>query len=92
MVLVPLLIKFCKVEDKKAFSSAVCIILPLSIVSLYVYYTKDLFPFREALPYLIGGTAGGLLGGIIFKKTTPALLHKFFGAIILIGGIRLLWK
>ena len=40
MVLVPMLIKFCKVEDKKAFSSAISIILPLSLVSLFVYGKK----------------------------------------------------
>ena len=92
MVLVPLLIKFCKLEDKKAFSSAISIILPLSLVSLGVYRIKGLFPFRESVPYLLGGLIGGILGGILFKKTTPHFLHKFFGLIIVWGGIRLLWS
>jgi len=92
MVLVPMLIKFCKLEDKKAFSSAISIILPLSLVSLYVYYTKDIFPLREAFPYLVGGLGGGTLGGILFKKTSANFLHKFFGLIILWGGVRLLWS
>jgi len=91
MVLVPMLIKFCKVEDKKAFSSAISVILPLSIVTIIVYRTADIFPIREALPYLTGGLIGGLAGGIIFKKTSPLFLHKFFGLIILWGGLRLLW-
>lgn len=92
MVLVPMLIKFCKLEDKKAFSSAISIILPLSLVSLFVYYTKDVFPLKEALPYLFGGLAGGILGGILFKKASVVFLHRFFGLIILWGGIRLLWS
>lgn len=92
MVLVPMLIKFCKAEDKKAFSSAISIILPLSIVSIIIYYTKGVSPFKEAGPYLIGGLAGGLLGGVLFKKISADLLHKFFGVIILWGGIRLLWN
>lgn len=91
MVLVPLLIKFCKLEDKKAFSSAISIILPLSLVSLAVYWTKGIFPVQTSVPYLVGGLIGGTLGGILFKKTTPQFLHKFFGLIILWGGIRLLW-
>ena len=92
MVLVPLLIKWCKLDDKKAFSSAISIILPLSLVSIFVYYTQDVFPIFDALPYLIGGLIGGLLGGIIFKRTSVVFLHKFFGASILFGGIRLLCK
>lgn len=91
MVLVPMLIKFCKVADKKAFSSAISIILPLSLVSLFVYGKHDVFPLAEASPYLIGGLVGGLLGGILFKKASPSFLHKFFGIIILWGGTRLLW-
>lgn len=92
MVLVPMLIKFCKLEDKQAFSSAISIILPLSLVSLFVYYSNNIFPLHDALPYLLGGLGGGLLGGILFKKTSVSFLHKFFGIIILWGGIRLLWN
>ena len=90
MVLVPLLIHLCKLEDKEAFSSAICIILPLCIVSLTVYGFQQIFPLREALPYLFGGLLGGILGGIWFKKVSVQFLHKFFGLIIIWGGIRLL--
>ncbi len=89
MVLVPLLIHG-GLEDKKAFSSALAVILPLSIISLAVYGTKGVLPIREALPYLIGGTIGGLLAGIVFRKVSAHFLHKVFGIIILWGGIRLL--
>ena len=92
MVLVPMLIKFCGIEDKKAFSSALAIILPLSLITLFVYYQNGIFPISDALPYLLGGLIGGVLGGLLFKKTSAAFLHKFFGIIILLGGIRLLWK
>ena len=91
MVLVPMLIRFCRLEDKRAFASAISIILPISLVTIFVYYTKGVFPLDEAAPYLAGGLIGGVLGGILFKKTTPSFLHKFFGLIILWGGIRLLW-
>ena len=92
MVLVPLLIKFCNVEDKKAFASAISIILPLCLVSIITYYTKNIFPLRSATPYLIGGVIGGIVGGILFKKVSVPLLHKALGIIILWGGLKLLWK
>ena len=92
MVLVPLLVRFAKVEDKKAFSSAISIILPLCLISIFVYGMQKIFPISEALPYLIGGLTGGLLGGLLFRKVTPGFLHKIFGLIILWGGFRLLWN
>lgn len=90
MVLVPMLIHYGKLEDKKAFSSAVCIILPLCLVSIVVYWMKQVFPFTEALPYLAGGLIGGVLGGILFRKVSVQFLHKIFGVVIFVGGLRLL--
>ena len=92
MVLVPMLIRFGKLEDKKAFSSAISVILPMCLITIAVYWTQQIFPIREALPYLLGGLAGGLAGGILFRKVTPQFLHRLFGLIILWGGFRLLWN
>ena len=91
MVLVPLLIHFGKLEDKKAFSSAISIILPMCLVTLTVYWRSGYFPGVEALPYLAGGLVGGLAGGLLFRRVTPQFLHRLFGLIILWGGLRLLW-
>ena len=63
MVLVPLLLWLVRLEDKAAFSSAVAVILPLCAVSIAVYAVHDSLPLRDALPYLIGGAAGGVLSG-----------------------------
>ena len=92
MILVPMLIGFAKLEDKKAFSSAIAIILPMCLVTIAVYWTQQIFPFQQALPYLAGGLLGGLAGGVLFRKVSPQFLHKVFGAIILWGGLRLLWN
>ena len=90
MVLVPLLVRWCGLEDKHAFATAISIILPLSIVSIVVYAMKAPLPFADAWPYLAGGLAGGLLGGLLFRKMSANLLHKLLGAFILCGGIQLL--
>ena len=85
MVLVPLLIRFAGLED-------IAIILPMCLVTLGVYWTQQIFPFAQSLPYLIGGLLGGLAGGILFRKVTAQVLHKLFGILILWGGLRLLWN
>ena len=90
MVLVPLLIWLVGLPDKLAFSSANSIILPLCIVSLVIYGRHDMLPLSDALPYLLGGAGGGVLAGLWFQKVPAKWLHLALGALILLGGVRLL--
>ena len=83
MVLVPLLLWLVRLEDKAAFSSAVAVILPLCAVSIAVYAVHDSLPLRDALPYLIGGAAGGVLAGLWFRKIPAKALHLILGGVIL---------
>lgn len=91
MVLVPLLIILVRLEDKAAFSSAVCIILPICIVSLIFYGMYGALPIEKSVPYLIGGGLGGILSGLLFQKVSARFLHIALGALILFGGVRLLF-
>lgn len=90
MLLVPLFIWLVKMEDKAAFSSAIAVMLPLSVVSLIVYGLHESLPLRDALPYLLGGAGGGVLAGLLFQKIPARALHLIFGAVILAGGLRLI--
>lgn len=90
MVVVPLLIYLLKLPDRAAFSSAISIILPMSIVSLVVYARQGALDFCAAAPYLLGGAAGGVLAGLWFQKVSARVLHIALGALILLGGIRLI--
>lgn len=90
MVLVPLLIWLVGLPDKLAFSSAISIILPLCVVSLVIYGRHDMLPLSDALPYLLGGAGGGVLAGLWFQKVPAKWLHLALGALILLGGVRLL--
>ena len=90
MVLVPLLIWLVGLPDKLAFSSAISIILPLCVVSLVIYGRHDMLPLSDALPYLLGGAGGGVLAGLWFQKVPAKWLHLALGALVLLGGVRLL--
>ena len=92
MVLVPLLVGWCGLEDKKAFATAISIILPLSLTSIAVFAMRESLPLGEAWPYLLGGAIGGGLGGLLFKKMTANALHKLLGVVILWGGVQLLMR
>ena len=88
MILVPLLTRWAGLEDKKAFATSISIIAPLCLVSIVVYCMQGSLDFVQALPYLIGGFLGGLIGGKLFKKVPAKFLHRALGLIIIYGGIR----
>jgi len=91
MLLIPLLTKLCRVEDKKAFATSVAIVLPICVTSIAVYALQGSVSLEGAWPYLAGGALGGIGGGLLFKKVSAGFLHKALGLFILWGGFRLVF-
>ena len=90
MLLLPVLEKTTDLEEKERFACAVCIILPLSLVSAGVYLLRGGSFAGESVPYLVGGALGGVIAGLLLKKVSALWLHRLLGIFILWGGIRLL--
>ncbi len=88
MFLVPLLVRWTKMEERKAFATSVAVILPLSIASLVIYGIRGGLDFITAWPYLLGGAVGGVIAGRVFKKVDMLWLRRAFGLLIIYGGIR----
>ena len=92
MVLLPLLTKWSRLEARAAFATCVAIIFPMCCVSTAVYVYQVRPDLSLVLPYLAGGGAGGLGGGLTFDKVPVRLLKAIFGLFLLYGGVRyLLW-
>lgn len=91
LFLVPLFTKWLGLEQRRASHPRWPVILPLSAVSLVVFVMKGGLDFMAALPYLIGGLAGGILSGLVFKKVSVTLLRRAFGLLILYGGVKALF-
>lgn len=90
MVLIPMLTKYAKIDDKLAFSTSIAIILPICLVSIAVYSANGSISLLVAAPYLVGGLVGGLAGGLLFRKVSAVFLHRVLGLFILWGGVRLI--
>ncbi len=88
LFLVPLLVSWTKMDERKAFATSVAVILPLSAVSAVIYWMKGGLDIGVAWPYLLGGAAGGLIAGRVFQKVRLLWLRRVFGLLILYGGVR----
>ena len=89
-VLVPMLAGKCGLDQRRAFATSVAVIAPLCALSACVYWLRGQLDFALALPYLIGGLAGGFVGGRVFQKLSMAWLRRGFALLILYGGVRAL--
>lgn len=90
MILVPLLTRACGLDQRRAFATSVAIILPLCALSSGIYFLRGGLELTAALPYLIGGLAGGLIGGRVFRRLSMDWLRRVFALLILYGGVRAL--
>ena len=88
MVLVPLLTGRCGLDQRRAFATSVAIILPLCVLSSVVYFFRGGLDLSAALPYLLGGLAGGWIGGRVFRRLNMDWLRRAFALLILYGGVR----
>ena len=89
--LLVLLTKWAGVEEKKAFATCVAVIFPMCAVSAALYFWRAELSVLAALPYLIGGFAGGLVGGKLFKAVPGLWLRRIFALFLLYGGARYLF-
>ena len=90
MVLVPCLTAWGGLEPEEVFLASVAIIFPICIVSLSIGASGVGLPWKEALPYLIGGAIGGFTVGFVDGRIPTLWLHRLLGGMILWGGIRYL--
>ena len=87
-----LLERTTELSAQKRFATSVTIILPLSAVSAAVYLLRGGAFAAQAVPYLVGGAAGGVLAGAVLKKLPTKLLRVVFALFLVWGGVRLLLR
>ena len=91
MVLIPALRLWTDVEDDALFSMSVTVMMPVCLLSLGFAAAGAPLPWGDAMPYLLGSAAGGVLAGVFGKKIPAKWLHRIFGLMLLWGGVRYLW-
>ena len=88
MILVPLLTRRCGLDPRRAFATSVAVILPLCCLSSVIYLLRGGLDLNLALPYLVGGLAGGFVGGRVFQKLNMDWLRRVFALFLLYGGVK----
>ncbi len=91
MVCVPILEKVLKLDNKHAHATAIAVILPISLISAFIYVYNG---YLESFPLLIVGggvIAGGVLGSYALKVLPPKAIRIIFAIVMFAGGIKLIF-
>ena len=90
-VVVPAMEKFLGIDEKKSHSTAILIILMMSVVSSATYIYKGFFDFKLWLFVSLGGVVGGFVGAKILGKIPKRWLKILFGGVIMVTAFKMIF-
>jgi uncharacterized membrane protein YfcA len=88
-ILVPCLVFLMGIEDHKAHATAISIILPISLISSFIYFRYDVVDLQLTLKVAIGSVIGALTGSCILNRFSVNSLRKIFGIFMIIAALRM---
>ena len=90
------LFAYLALKSEKVFATTSFAVLLLSAVSLVLYLkngTLTLDSFKEHLgDTVVPAVLGGAVGSLLLAKIAPKLLKKIFFAIVVIGGVGMVFR
>jgi len=91
MIAVYSMIHLLKMESHEAHATAIAVILPLTIISGFVYFRGGFIDWHMALKVGTAGIVGGATGAWLLGRIPPYRLRKIFGVFIIVAGLRMLF-
>ena len=90
-ILVPCLVFLMGIEDHKAHATAISIILPISLISSFIYFKYDVVDLSLTLKVAVGSVIGALFGSNILNRIPIYALRKIFGIFMIIAAVRMVF-
>jgi len=91
MIVVPTL-KRSGLEGRNAHATSIFVILCLCVFSASMNLFSGKVEFADAVPYILSGVPGALVGTAILSKINQNLLKKIFGLFLIFAGLRMLFQ
>ncbi len=90
-LLVPGIFFLLGINEYKAHATAISIILPLSLISAFIYIKHGIFVWNITLKVIIGGMIGGHLGAKLLTHLSENWLRKIFAIFMMVAAIRMVF-
>ncbi|MEA4816586.1 MAG: sulfite exporter TauE/SafE family protein [Lachnospiraceae bacterium] len=89
-IAVPFMERLLDIKAHKAHATAIAIILPLSVISGFIYFWKVDILWKEALLVSLGGIFGGYIGARLLSKISGRWLHIIFGVFMIFAAVNMI--
>ncbi len=90
-IAVPAMVFLLDADEHKAHATALLIILPLTLVSVYFYLSHNYVDWNITWKAMVGGVVGGALGAFLLNKCPSKVLRKIFGIFMILAAIRMIF-
>lgn len=88
-IVVPAMEKLLKAEPHKAHATAIAVILPLSVLSMFIYLNSGNINWINIIMVSAGGMAGGFVGAKLLNKIPSKWLYKIFGVFMIAAAVKM---
>lgn len=91
MIAVPSMVHILKLDEHDAHATTIAVILPLVIVSAYIYYRNGYLDMGKVAPVTLGSITGGALGAFLLHRIPSKWLHRIFALFMIGAAIRMIF-
>ena len=89
-IAVPAMVLLLGADEHKAHATAICIILPLTVTSVFFYVSNGFIDWDITYKVVLGGLAGGYIGAKLLPKCPADLLRRIFAIFMMVAGVRMI--
>lgn len=89
-ILIPFLEDKFNVEEQKSHATSIAVILPISIVSSFIYIKNVEVDWKNLLLVILGSVGGGYVGAKLLNKVSGGFIHILFGITMIVAAIRMI--
>jgi len=89
MIAVPVLQNTGKLDAKKSHATAIAVIFPLTVVSIFKYSAFCSPDYKKLAVICTGGIIGSIVGACFLKKFSDCALKRIFGIVMIVAAVRM---
>ena len=90
MIIVPAFVHLFKLNGKEARATSIFTILPMVIISGFLYYSSSYINWKIGIKCAIGGAIGGIIGVKLLKKISEKRLKEIFIFFLIYASIKMI--
>lgn len=87
-ILIPAFVYFLSMSEKEARATAICCVLPATIISFIFYYKDKYVDLKLGILAAIGGIIGAIIGQKLLNKLSDRILKICFIIFLIYVSVR----